>query len=256
MNVEKMTIAQIRSVISETELEDYPELIQSMSSDPRKAVKNLLIQMQRVLDREADEEKRILQMLDVEQKMRKEGYHLICGIDEVGRGPLAGPVVAAAVIMPFNSKIHYINDSKKLSSKKREVLAEQIRNEALAWAVGVVGPEVIDQIGILEATKLAMNEAVDRLSVIPEHLLVDAVRLPSPYPVKAVIHGDALCYSIAAASIVAKVYRDAMMRQFHELYPHYGFPDNMGYGTAAHIEALKLHGPCPIHRKSFIGNFV
>ena len=181
----------------------------------------------------------------------------ICGIDEAGRGPLAGPVVAGAVILPKDCEILFLNDSKKLSEKKREALFLEIQEKAEAWSVGVVGPEVIDEINILQATYQAMRKAIAGLKVQPELLLNDAVTIPGvEIPQVPIVKGDAKSLSIAAASIVAKVTRDHMMVEYDQIYPQYGFGKHKGYGTAAHIAALKEYGPCPIHRRSFITRFV
>ena len=181
----------------------------------------------------------------------------ICGIDEAGRGPLAGPVVAGAVVLKKDAQILYLNDSKKLSEKRREELYLEIQEKAVSWAVGIAGPERIDEINILQATYEAMREAVSKLSVPPDILLNDAVTTPGlDIPQVSIIKGDAKSVSIAAASVMAKVTRDHMMARYGELYPQYGFAKHKGYGTAAHIAALKEFGPCPIHRRSFIKNFV
>ena len=194
-------------------------------------------------------------MMVYERRFADKGY--ICGIDEVGRGPLAGPVVACAVILPSDHPILYLNDSKKLTAKKREELFDVILKEAVAVGVGLRSPERIDEINILQATYEAMREAIERLDVKPGMLLNDAVTIPGvSIPQCPIIGGDGKSVSIAAASIVAKVTRDAMMVQYDEVYPGYGFASNKGYGTAAHIAALKEMGPSPIHRKSFIGHFV
>lgn len=184
-------------------------------------------------------------------------YTAICGIDEAGRGPLAGPVAAGAVILPADCEILYLNDSKKLSEKRRNELFLEIRQKALAWKVGIVGPERIDEINILQATYEAMREAIAGLGVRPDLLLCDAVTIPAvEIPQVAIIKGDAKSVSIAAASILAKVTRDQMMEAYDTLYPQYGFARHKGYGTAAHIAALRQYGPCPIHRRSFITKFV
>ena len=184
-------------------------------------------------------------------------YQAICGIDEVGRGPLAGPVVASAVILPKNCDILYINDSKKLSEKKREMLYDEIMEKAVAVGIGIVGPERIDEINILQATYEAMREAISKLSVQPDLLLNDAVKIPGvTLPQVSIIKGDAKSASIGAASIIAKVTRDRMMVEYDSIFPEYGFAANKGYGTAIHIAALKELGPTPIHRRSFISNFV
>ena len=186
-----------------------------------------------------------------------EDHILVCGIDEAGRGPLAGPVVAGAVILPRACEILFLNDSKKLSEKRREALFEEIQEKASAFAVGVVGADRIDEINILQATYEAMRLAISELEAVPEVLLNDAVTIPgitlSQVPI---VKGDAKSVSIAAASIMAKVTRDHMMEEYDKLFPEYGFAKHKGYGTAAHINALKEFGPCPIHRRSFIKNFV
>ena len=198
---------------------------------------------------------RIDALKEYERKYESEGY--VCGIDEVGRGPLAGPVVACACILPKDCNILYINDSKKLSKKKREELYDIIMKEAVAVGIGYNSPERIDEINILQATFEAMREAISKLSVTPDILLNDAVTIPG-VDIKQVpiIKGDAKSISIGAASIVAKVSRDRRMEDYDKLFPEYGFASNMGYGTAVHIKALKELGPCPIHRQSFIHNFV
>ena len=184
-------------------------------------------------------------------------YQAICGIDEVGRGPLAGPVVASAVILPKDCDILYINDSKKLSEKKREMLYDEIMEKAVAVGIGIVGPERIDEINILQATYEAMREAISKLDVKPDLLLNDAVKIPGvDIPQVSIIKGDAKSASIGAASIIAKVTRDRMMVEYDSIFPEYGFAANKGYGTAIHIAALKELGPTPIHRRSFISNFV
>lgn len=184
-------------------------------------------------------------------------YNLICGIDEVGRGPLAGPVMAGAVILPKGCRIHDINDSKKLTEKKREMLYDIIMAEAVAVGIGIVGPERIDEINILQATYEAMREAIKNLNVIPDILLNDAVTIPG-VDIKQVpiIKGDAKSITIGAASIMAKVTRDRYMVEISSKYPEYGFDSNKGYGSAAHIAAIKKFGPTPLHRRTFIKNFI
>ena len=200
------------------------------------------------------ERERLEGMRVYERQYRERGT--LCGIDEVGRGPLAGPVVAGAVILPEDCEILYLNDSKKLSEKKRELLYDEIMEKAIAVGIGAVSPERIDEINILQATYEAMRIAISRLSVRPDLLLNDAVTIPQvDIPQVPIIKGDAKSVSIAAASIIAKVTRDRMMVQYEELYPGYEFASNKGYGSARHIAALKEIGPCPIHRRSFIKNF-
>lgn len=201
------------------------------------------------------EQERLEKMKEFERQY--EDHILVCGIDESGRGPLAGPVVAGAVILPRACEILFLNDSKKLSEKRREALFEEIQEKASAFAVGVVGADRIDEINILQATYEAMRLAIGELGAEPEVFLNDAVTIPgitaSQVPI---IKGDSKSVSIAAASIMAKVTRDHMMEEYEKLFPEYGFAKHKGYGTAAHIHALKEFGPCPIHRRSFIKNFV
>ena len=190
--------------------------------------------------------------LAYEKQLLKEGYKYICGVDEVGRGPLAGPVVCAAVIMPLDDIIEGIDDSKKLTAKKREALSEQILKKAVACEISLIEAEKIDEINILEATKLCMKNAVEGLEIKPDFVLTDGnMRLDISIPQQSLVKGDALSYSIGAASIVAKVYRDKLIDEYAIKYPQYGFEKNKGYGTAVHIEAIKEFGLTPIHRRSF-----
>lgn len=201
---------------------------------------------------------RLTNLKQIEKELYSTGIETICGIDEAGRGPLAGPVVVASVIMPKDSMIEGVNDSKKVSEKKREALYEMITNEALAWGVGIIDQKEIDQINILQATKKGVTQALKKLKVKPQRILVDALTnidtLGIPYT--SIIKGDAKCYSIAAASIIAKVTRDRIMRQWDEIYPMYGFEKHKGYGTKMHIEAIKEYGLCPLHRLSFVKNII
>lgn len=182
----------------------------------------------------------------------------ICGIDEAGRGPLAGPVVVASVIMPKDSMIEWVNDSKKVSEKRREELYERIKEESISYGIGIVDEKVIDEINILNATKKGLTDSLRELKVRPDLILVDALKgidtLQIPY--MSIIKGDAKCYSISCASILAKVTRDRIMRKYDEIYPEYGFEKHKGYGTSAHIAKIREIGPCPIHRNTFIKNFV
>lgn len=236
--------------------EELPVFIQCYETDERSGVKALMTKAQKTLEAYHKELARTKAMKAYEEKYSDYAY--ICGIDEVGRGPLAGPVVAGAVILPKDCKLLYLNDSKQLSEKKREELYGQIMEEAVAVGIGYNSPKRIDEINILQATYEAMREAVSKLSVTPDLLLNDAVTIPGlPETLKQVpiIKGDAKSISIAAASIVAKVTRDRLMVKYDEVFPEYGFAANKGYGSAAHIEALQTYGPCPIHRHSFIKNF-
>ena len=196
------------------------------------------------------------ELLEYENRLRAEGCTLICGVDEVGRGPLAGPVTCAAVIMDLNDLVQGVNDSKKLSALRREKLAPLIREKAIAYSVVSYDNLKVDEMNILEATKACMRDAVMSLGVVPDAVLVDALRIDVPYRVVPVVHGDALSYSIAAASILAKTERDAFMREMGERYPGYGFERNAGYGTTEHIAALRTLGATPIHRRTSIRKFV
>lgn len=187
-----------------------------------------------------------------ERQLAERGFKYVCGVDEVGRGPLAGPVVCAAVIMRADSIVEGVDDSKKLTAKKREKLSALIRQNAIAWAICRVEPQTIDEINILQATRLCMKNAVESLSVRPNFVLTDGnMTLDISIPQQSVVGGDAACYSIGAASIIAKVYRDEVMDEYAAQYPAYAFEKNKGYGTAAHISAIKECGICPIHRRSF-----
>lgn len=201
---------------------------------------------------------RLMNLKQMEQELRTKGFSTICGIDEAGRGPLAGPVVVASVIMPVDSMIEGVNDSKKISEKKREKLYDLILEEAISYGVGIIGQEEIDDINILNATKKGLTMSLQELTVKPDLIVVDALThidtLGIPY--ESVIKGDAKCYSIAAASIIAKVTRDRIMREWDKIYPEYGFEQHKGYGTAKHVAVIKEIGACPLHRKSFIKNFV
>lgn len=197
------------------------------------------------------------QMSEYEKEFRAKGLKLIAGMDEAGRGPLAGPVVAACVILDPERPVYGVNDSKKLSPKRRAELKAEIEEKALAIGVGIVDEKTIDEINILEATKLAMKQAVQNLGVLPEILLIDALTLKDlPIPQEGIIKGDAKSVSIAAASIIAKETRDAMLMELDQQYPEYGFASHKGYGTPQHIQAIKEYGPLPVHRRSFIKNFI
>lgn len=204
------------------------------------------------------EEERLKELKKIENHWHEKGMEFICGIDEAGRGPLAGPVVVAGVIMPLHSMIEGVNDSKKVSEKKRELLYDKIIEEAISYCVAIIGHDVIDQINILQATKKGLTNVVEGLDVKPNLILVDALEHidTKGIPYEAIIKGDAKCYSIAAASILAKVTRDRIMREWEEVYPQYGFSQHKGYGTAKHIAAIREHGLCSIHRRSFTKNFV
>ena len=252
------TIATIKKKFEEATIEERVLLRQEYSVDSRQGVQKILEKYQKLQDKYEQELARIEKMKEFEYKYQ--GYSYICGIDEVGRGPLAGPVVAGAVILPKDENILYLNDSKQLSAAKREELYDIIMEKAVAVGIGVVPPSVIDDINILQATYEAMRIAISKLQVKPDLLLNDAVTIPG-VEIKQVgiVKGDARSVSIAAASIVAKVTRDRMMVEYDKVYPEYHFASNKGYGSKEHTEALRQVGPCAIHRNSFIGkimNFV
>ena len=250
-------IGDIKDALKSAESEEaILDFIKAFSDDERAGVKKLVETATKRLDALYKEIARIDTMKKYEKEYENLGY--LCGIDEVGRGPLAGPVYAAAVILPKDCDILYLNDSKKLSEKKREELYDVIMEKAVAVGIGSSTCERIDEINILQATYEAMTKAVNSLSVKPGGLLIDAVHIPQleEYKQISIIKGDAKSVSIAAASIVAKVTRDHVMKDYAKEYPEYGFDSNKGYGSADHISAIKKYGPCPIHRRSFIGNFV
>ena len=248
-------IAEIRAEFETASMEEQRRLREVYREDDRSGVRKLIEKSRKAEEALRAEKLRMEHMMEYERKDEHLGY--LCGIDEVGRGPLAGPVVACAVILPKDHEILYLNDSKKLSAKKREELYEVIQKEAVSIGVGMASPARIDEINILQATYEAMRQAVSKLSVCPQLLLNDAVTIPQiEIPQVPIIKGDAKSASIAAASIVAKVTRDRLMVEYDKAMPGYGFASNKGYGSSEHIEALKKYGPSPIHRASFITHFV
>lgn len=249
------SISEIKNILKNAEITTIPETVVPYLEDERASVVKAVSDARKRYDKYLAE----LERLEIMAKYEKEysDYEFICGIDEVGRGPLAGPVMAGAVILPKDSRILYINDSKKLSEAKREELFEIIKEEAVAYAVGENDCNRIDEINILQATYEAMRKALSMLDPKPTLLLNDAVTIPEvSIPQVPIIKGDAKSMSISAASIIAKVTRDRKMVEYDAVYPEYGFARNKGYGSAEHIEALKKYGPTPIHRRSFIGNFI
>lgn len=247
--------SQIDSELKALSLDEVKNILPELKNDERPAVLKLITKYEKQIEKLEAERARTYTMFEFERKFAD--YSFICGIDEVGRGPLAGPVYAGAVILPRDKEILYLNDSKKLSEKKREELYDIIMNEAVAVAVGCCDNNVIDELNILNATYEAMRKAIASLNPTPDILLNDYVHIPK-VDIKqiSIVHGDARSASIAAASIVAKVTRDHVMYEFDKEYPQYGFASNKGYGTAEHIEALKKYGPTPIHRKTFISNLI
>ncbi len=251
----RMKIQEIDNILKGTAPQCMEEAILPFLEDERAGVQELVAKYRKKHQAYQDELQRLEKMRYFEEKYNT--YTAICGIDEVGRGPLAGPVVAGAVILPKDARILYINDSKKLSEKKRELLYDEIMEKAVAAEVGIVSPQRIDEINILQATLEAMRQAVGKLSVTPDLLLVDAVTVPEVSMKQVgIIKGDAKSMSIAAASIVAKVTRDRMMVEYDTLYPGYDFAGNKGYGSAKHIDAIGRLGATPIHRRTFIKKFL
>lgn len=249
------TIGAIKKEFQAAEDTMLPVFVETYASDGRSGVQALVNQAKKRLQKLEEERERIHRLGKYEREYAQYGY--ICGIDEVGRGPLAGPVVAGAVILPKDCEILYINDSKKLSAKKREELYDIIMEQAVATGIGMVSPQRIDEINILQATYEAMREAISKLSVTPDILLNDAVTIPQvDIPQVPIIKGDAKSISIGAASIIAKVTRDRLMEEYEKIMPEYGFASNKGYGSGAHIEAIEKYGPSPIHRMTFIKNFL
>lgn len=254
MKEKQKSISQIREEFEAASAEKLPSLYQEYQEDTRTGVRNLILKYRKKEEALEKEKERTEQMKGYEKQYESRGY--VCGIDEVGRGPLAGPVVAGAVILPKDCQILYLNDSKKLTAKKREELYDVIMKEAVAVGIGYASPARIDEINILQATYEAMREAISKLPIQPDVLLNDAVKIPGVniYQVP-IIKGDAKSVSIAAASIVAKVTRDRLMEEYDAHIPEYGFASNKGYGSAQHIEALKKYGSSPIHRRSFLTHF-
>jgi ribonuclease HII len=246
----KETIEQIEKRLSLISDESDPYLA-GLKSDERKGVQNLLEKWKKQAQVKLLLKEKFIEMSTYERKYRAQGFQLIAGVDEVGRGPLAGPVVAAAVILPVDFYLEGINDSKKLSEKKREEYNKIIKKEALAIGISMIPAEIIDEINIYEATKKAMKEAISYLTPGPDFILIDAMKLELPYASESIIKGDAKSISIAAASIIAKVARDQWMKDLAKTYPQYGFEQNMGYGTKEHIHAIHQYGITPYHRKSF-----
>ena len=253
--MEEKKIGVIKEELKNTLDDELSGFISTYEADVRGGVVKLVEQAKKRAEKLEQEKKRIWELGKYEREYEQFGY--VCGIDEVGRGPLAGPVVACAVILPKDCDILYINDSKKLSATKREELYDVIMEKAVAVGIGMVGPGRIDEINILQATYEAMREAISNLQVKPDILLNDAVTIPGVEVRQVpIIKGDAKSISIGAASIIAKVTRDRLMEEYDKVFPEYGFASNKGYGSAEHIKALKEIGPTPIHRRSFIGNFV
>ena len=251
MTMQRPSIKEIDAILSETPMERLQITCMYYKQDEREGVKKVVEKHEKRLLLFRKELERMDTMMIYERKYAE--YNVIAGIDEAGRGPLAGPVVAAAVILPKNRPILYLNDSKQLSAKKREELYDEIMKEAVSVGVGMAGEQKIDEINILQATYEAMREAVSKLDPQPDITLNDAVTIPDLTMRQVpIIQGDAKSTSIAAASIIAKVTRDRLMLEYDRQYPEYGFASHKGYGSQSHMEAIKKYGPCPIHRKTFI----
>lgn len=244
------TIKEIKELLATIGNLDSP-IFKELAKDSRAGVQKEIQKRKQAIQAEIDENFRLESMLSYEKELYDKGISFIAGVDEVGRGPLAGPVVAAAVILPQNCKIKGLNDSKKIPKKKHEEIFQAVKEKALAIGIGVMDNHVIDQVNIYEATKLAMKEAIAQLQIKPEHLLIDAMELDLPISQTSIVKGDANSLSIAAASIVAKVTRDKIMANYDQEFPGYDFSQNAGYGTAKHLEGIAKLGIIPIHRTSF-----
>ena len=247
---EKYTISQIKEILSSIHSMEDP-MFQQLSLDMRKGVQTALKSCVKRIEKEQKRAEHFIEMQYYERLAYQEGASFIAGVDEVGRGPLAGPVVAAAVILPKNIEDLGFDDSKKLSASKREEIYRLIQEKAIAIGIGIVDADIIDQVNIYQASRLAMQQAVSELKIQPDYLLIDAMKIDVNTPQIGIIKGDAKSISIAAASIVAKQVRDQMMQEFDALYPGYDFSNNAGYGTPKHLEGLNTKGICPIHRKTF-----
>jgi len=248
--MKKQSIAEIKAVFASGNPDE--EWLAELQRDERRGVQQLLMQREKQLMKEMEQRVKFKDMCRFEAEQHSNGFQHVAGIDEAGRGPLAGPVVAAAVILPQDFELLGLNDSKQLSEKKRKEYYEIITQEAVAYHIAAIDHTVIDQINIYEATKQAMHEAIAALNPAADCCLIDAVRLDGlPCPSASITKGDELSVSIAAASILAKTYRDDLMKELHERYPQYDFASNMGYGTKSHLQKLEEYGPSPYHRKSF-----
>ncbi|MED1469549.1 ribonuclease HII [Bacillus salipaludis] len=248
--MKRLSIAEIETQLMTIEDDSNPFLLE-LESDERKGVQTAIGRWKKRQEQEQVLQAKFFEMNHYERKYRAEGFHLIAGVDEVGRGPLAGPVACAAVILPEDFYLPGIDDSKKLTEKKREEYDAIIRKEAIALSIAMVHADEIDKINIYEATKKAMKSAIVSLEPKPDFLLIDAMKLDTPFPAESIIKGDANSVTIAAASIIAKVARDKMMKELSNEFPEYGFQHNMGYGTKEHLLAIEKYGITPYHRKSF-----
>ncbi len=250
LNIKKMSLKKLQTLIQERGPEFYPEVIHALGGDPRGGAQKLVRFCQARMEDWKKERDRLGRMYSYERQVWAMGYRLVAGVDEAGRGPLAGPVVAAAVVLPGEVYLPGLDDCKRLSPKKRQELYDRIKETAVGVGIGMVDPEGIDESNVLMATYKAMVKAVQNLPVGPDYLLIDSLHLPGvTQPQSPVVGGDTLSASIAAASIVSKITRDNYMIEMDRLHPEYGFANHKGYGTAEHRAALEKYGPCPIHRK-------
>lgn len=251
------SVKEINAIIESIKPDEYLKYIDILKNDERKSVKNIAIKLAKKLDKIRAENERLEMINAFENEGYQKGYTYIGGIDEAGRGPLAGPVVAAVVVFKPGTKIEGINDSKKLSEAKRDELFDIIKEQALDYGIGIVQKDEIDEYNILNATYMAMKKAINCLKETPDYLLVDAAHVPDVnIDQKSIIKGDSKSISIAAASILAKVTRDSLMYEYDKMYPEYGFASHKGYGTDQHYKAIREHGITPIHRKSFLKNIL
>lgn len=249
---EKISALKIKEYLASLSESEQLEYLNLLAADKRKTIQNLVQKHQSFLTKKIVEKQRLLKMWDFEDSIYRQNYVNIAGVDEVGRGPLAGPVVAGAVILPPYCQIEGLNDSKKINERKRTIIAAEIKAKAIAWAVGTVGANIIDKLNILEATRYAMFLAVSSLGNKPDYVLLDGQENPLlTIPQSGIVKGDNLSASIAAASIIAKVYRDNIMDVYDKIYPGFGFALHKGYGTQQHLESIHINGVCPIHRKTF-----
>lgn len=252
-SITSLTLSELERLVRAAPRADYPALLAALRGDHRGGAARLASWLTACLEAERAERERLLTLHTYERRARDAGYRLIVGIDEAGRGPLAGPVVAGAVILPPDCLLEGLNDSKQVTPENRDRLYDEIRAAAITWSAGIADVECIERVNILNATYAAMRSALAGLTVEPDYVLLDAVRLPAvSLPQEPLIRGDALSASIAAASIIAKVTRDRLMLAADEQYPGYGFAKHKGYGTPEHYQALRQHGPCPLHRLSFL----
>lgn len=252
MNIKKMSLRELQELIGERGPEVYAQVIEVLGNDPRGGAQKLVRHCQAQLDEWKREKERLGRMFSYERQVWAMGYRLVAGIDEVGRGPLAGPVVAAAVILPGEVILPGLEECRRLSGKRRQELYEELKEKALAIGVGMVHPNGIDEANVMMATYKAMVKAVQDLSISPDFLLIDSLHLPGvSQPQAPIAGGDGQSCSIAAASVVAKMVRDEHMIELDKIYPQYGFASHKGYGTLEHREALEKYGPCPVHRKSY-----